>query len=37
VRPSITTAVMTSLAFDMPEHRTHDRVSYVLRHRFPMS
>ena len=37
VRPSVMTAVMTSLAFDMTEHRTHDRVSYVLRHGFPMS
>jgi len=24
------TAVMISLALDMTEHRTHDRVSYVL-------
>jgi hypothetical protein len=28
---------MTSLAFDTEDHRTHHRVSYVLRHPFPMS
>lgn len=37
VRPSMTTAVMTSLAFDTTEHRAHDPTSYVLRHGFPMS
>jgi hypothetical protein len=33
----MTTAVMTSLAFDVTEHRTHDQVSYAARHKFPMS
>ena len=29
--------LVNRLAFDMTEHRTHGRVSYVLRHGFPMS
>jgi hypothetical protein len=36
-RPSTTTPVITSRAFDMAEHRTPTDVSYVLRDAFPMS